>query len=390
MVDYTTEEEEGEPNDETAAAAAGLSTNSSILGPELSSSSAVWLSILECIPWYYQEIRYHVSHPNRHTVSTRIRFLLRILYGVEPFLDLIVLWLQQAPRRKQPRYYYDDGYYFKIKYYKECIQCILQTTLLSHQVYAWRQNKRFFLPLLPHHHNYCHDDDDTNDRLQNSASEEMSLVSTKNYRHERRRQNWNCHPRDEEQHYSYIGPRTGRHIGGAFRIMHPRSVVGKGIAYVYLSELLHFLRFPLWTYCNYLGENTKKTKKKSKIYIWLFTLFMDMASVQLLRQGLKLQLLADSGSIRIPTSTTRHHHHHQQQQLFYAFQLLTRRKSLLWLYAIKSPLWESITKPLVVQRVCHLVCKLLPFIGSWVEKHLLSWIDYYQTHHSYILEQEYY
>ena len=90
-----------------------------------------------------------------------------------------------------------------------------------------------------------------------------------------------------------------------------------------------------------------------KLCVWLFTLLMDMTSIQLLQQGLNVQLLCKTNTL-----LSRAKYFHDRKQLYFAYQLLFRRKLRLWLYIIKSPLWESITRPFV-RKVCHLICKLL-------------------------------
>ena len=330
----------------------------SILNP----ASPLWLTIIECLPWFYHEIRYHVSHPDRHTVPTRIRFLLRILHGMEPFLDLILLWVQFHPQGQK-----EQQHYHKIQCYKEWLQFTLQNTLLYHQIYSWRgqqdvsnNQKMFFLPLLPHH--------------QHSVYRVLPLTEDLPGNHLNSHRN------------TYIGPRTGKRIGGQLgtvSLIARRKVTWKGVTFILLSEILHFLRFPIWTSFNfYQQERKKENKPKTELYVWLFTLLMDMTSIQLLQQGLNVQLLCKTNTL-----LSRAKYFHDRKQLYFAYQLLFRRKLRLWLYIIKSPLWESITRPLV-RKVCHLICKLLPLIGPWAEQYLLSWIDYYQTHHAYLLEQE--
>jgi hypothetical protein len=118
-----------------------------------------------------------------------------------------------------------------------------------------------------------------------------------------------------------------------------------------------------------INQSILSPTSKRLLYAWWICLGLDIVSLRLL-----LQSSSSSSSYRNPVT---------QEEL-------RQRKMRLWLYALRSPVWDHIIKPIMVDQFLSQRILQQRFIPSWLgnilEIFMMDWISYHR--HPFIAEEQ--
>jgi hypothetical protein len=156
---------------------------------------------------------------------------------------------------------------------------------------------------------------------------------------------------------NYIGRRTG------LTVVNSRpSTKGKGRLFrSILGELLHILRPLYWASAEAHHHQTLHGNGKRTVALlksWVLTLVVDLTS---------LQLLVDQ----------------RYSGNKWAIEEWNRRKNRLLVYLLRTPIWSSLTSPVLEQ--CSAVWKKLPLLGQLIDVCLWDWVLYWKL--PYVAEE---
>jgi peroxin-16 len=146
------------------------------------------------------------------------------------------------------------------------------------------------------------------------------------------------------QRINYVGRRTGRTVTKI-----KQTIQSSPFWRVMMGELLHIYRPLHWSLV--------EVRRKPSLHDWCTTLGIDLVSLLLLRN----------------------HGHSPLNR-----QELQRRKLRLWLYLLRSPIFDRYTEH-AEAKTCLSVSKI-PLLGSILETYLWDWLLYWK--HPFISEQE--
>ncbi|KAG7358010.1 peroxisomal membrane protein Pex16 [Nitzschia inconspicua] len=191
------------------------------------------------------------------------------------------------------------------------------------------------------------------------------------------------HAQALEARQVYVGQRTGWKIGSTTsrtgkhgtQSMNNSGKRNNNRTSIIVGELLHSLRPLIWAWSEakhplLLLEDTSSTfptkSSKSKLLkAWCICLCMDILSIRLLEQHQKETFNMYQNPATI--------------------QELQHRKIRLLIYALRSPVWNYSTLPLL-QKLSQRLFQRIPLVGGLLETFVMDWILYYQ--HPFIAEEQ--
>ena len=204
---------------------------------------------------------------------------------------------------------------------------------------------------------------------------------------------WSCNSDDEQEHQrrrmiernQYVGKRTGRCIVATTTnpIDHHRtahatsnqsseSTTSWHFARIVVGELLYMCRPVVQVESEVRSFRSRDNRASSRLWNgWVTSLCMDIMSIICLNT---LQPNVEHIYIRQPQS-------HIQQQYNNCTNPATvyelqRRKMRLWMYLLRSPIWEIYTERMV-QR-CSDILYRLPLLGGFLREYMNDYIYYWK------------
>lgn len=118
-----------------------------------------------------------------------------------------------------------------------------------------------------------------------------------------------------------------------------------------------------------LGDESQKLSRG-----WIVCLVMDLLSIRLLERNNN-----ESGSNNSNSINNKYRNKNTLTE-----EELRRRKLRLFLYALRSPVWSTVTVPFL-DAISRKILQRIPLLGNLVEAVLWDWVLYYQ--HPFISEE---
>lgn len=110
----------------------------------------------------------------------------------------------------------------------------------------------------------------------------------------------------------------------------------------------------------------QQRQQKQQWYVWWITFGMDIISLHSLSSRQQQQQLqyhtSGSGSLNWMTCAEWY-----------------RRRERLWLYLLRTPMWDQYTA-ILVQRIATILQQRIPWIGSWMSYYWLDWFEYWRLY----------